>query len=94
MEDNQKKTEATIHVSSSDKSEFITVNLEDLDDDQLLSLYEDANLEEARFVLRERTGSDPAVTLWNMTPDDVRWSYDWKVRNGKLASDSADNDRA
>jgi hypothetical protein len=81
MDNNPEKTEITVHVNMSDGGKTVTLVLGDLDNEQLESLYKDAGVEEARLVLRERTGRDPAVTLWNITPEDMKWRYDWMQRH-------------
>lgn len=77
---NPEEEEVTLHLNYGTEAHDVTVKLGELDDDQLAELY-DSGLESARYVLRERTGDDPAVTLSNMTPEDIQWAYDWWVRN-------------
>jgi hypothetical protein len=81
MENNYEDFEVTLHMSGSESATEAVVRLGDLDDDQLKALYNTGGMEEARFVLRERTGSDPAVTFWSMTAEDMRWFGDWARRN-------------
>jgi hypothetical protein len=91
---NPEEEEVTLHLNYGAEGHTVTVKLGDLDDDQLAELYA-SGLENARYVLRERTGSDPAATLFNMTPEDVAWAYDWWVRNRKDQDIvSGGNDRA
>lgn len=91
---NPEEEEVTLHLNYGAEGHTVTVKLGDLDDDQLAELY-DSGLENARYVLRERTGKDPAVTLSNMTPKDVEWHVDWLKRNGKYEEFvSGGNDRA
>jgi hypothetical protein len=80
---NPENEEVTLHLNYGKEGHTVTVKLGDLDDDQLAELY-DSGLESARYVLRERTGKDPAVTFFNMTADDAEWKYDWLKRHGKL----------
>jgi len=94
MDNNPEKTEITVHVNMSDGGKTVTLVLGDLDDEQLESLYKDAGVEEARLVLRERTGWDPAVNVLNMGPEDMKWRYDWLKRHGKYDEFVAGNDRA
>lgn len=91
---NPEEEEVTLHLNYGKEGHTVTVKLGDLDDDQLAELY-DSGLESARYVLRERTGKDPAVTFSNMTPEDAAWKYDWLKRNGKYEEFiSGGNDRA
>ncbi len=80
---NPENEEVTLHLNYGKEGHTVTVKLGDLEDDQLAELYE-SGLESARYVLRERTGKDPAVNLFNMTADDADWKYDWLKRHGKL----------
>jgi hypothetical protein len=94
MENNYEDFEVTLHMSGSESATEAVVRLGDLDDDQLKALYNTGGMEEARFVLRERTGSDPAVTFWSMTDEDMKWFGDWTRRNPeKFAALKAENER-
>lgn len=81
MENNYEDFEVSLHISGDGSSQETTVRLGDLDDAQLKALYSTGGIEEARFVLRERTGSDPAVTFWSMTAEDMKWFSEWARRN-------------
>jgi hypothetical protein len=102
MENNYEDFEVTLHMSGDGSAKDVAVRLGDLDDDQLKVLYNTGGVDEARFVLRERTGSDPAVTFRNMTPEDMKWFGDWTRRNPEKFADmqarqeeilKAENDR-
>jgi hypothetical protein len=94
VEERKPATEITVHLNFGNRVEEKTVQLKDLSDEDLLKLYEDG-FTDARYVLRERTGSDPAVNFFNMTPEDVDWKIDWLKRNGKYDEYvSGGNDRA
>lgn len=87
MDENVGQQELTVHLNYGDEGKTVSVKLDDLEDDQLQELY-DSGLEEARFVLRERTGWDPAVNILNMTKEDFQWRLDWKKRHGATAGGS------
>jgi len=71
----------TVHINyGPNGGETKSINLEELSDEKLQELYE-VGVQEARYVLRERTGWDPAVTLWNITPADMQWFVDWRRRH-------------
>ena len=94
MENNYEDFEVSLHISGDGSSQETTVRLGDLDDAQLKALYSTGGIEEARFVLRERTGSDPAVNIWSMTAEDMKWFGDWTRRNPeKFAALKAENER-
>lgn len=93
MEDKEIATELTIHLNFGDSTREVTVKLEELNDEELLALYE-SGFDDARYVLRERTGDDPAVDVLNWTRGDTAWHLDWLKRNGKYDEFVAGNDRA
>lgn len=94
MDEKKLDNSITLHLNYGTEGKTVTANLEDLTDEQLSDLY-DSGLEQARYVLRERTGSDPAVDILNMTPEDVDWHVDWLKRHGKYDEYvAAGNDRA
>lgn len=87
----ENKSEVDLHLNFGDTAKNVSVKLEELSDEELQLLYE-SGLEDARYVLRERTGNDPAVNFFNMTPDDVAWFYGWLKRNGKYDDFVAGNE--
>jgi hypothetical protein len=93
MEDKEIATEITLHLNFGDSTKEVTVKLEELNDEELLTLYE-SGFQDARYVLRERTGEDPAVNIFNITREDVAWHVDWLKRNGKYDEYVAGNGRA
>jgi hypothetical protein len=70
-----------LHLNYGDSAEDVEIVVSELSDEQLRALWDNFKLQEARLELRERTGHDPAVHLFNYTSEDIDWYINWLERN-------------
>lgn len=82
MEDKDYETKVTVHLNYGPNSKDVEIDLETLTDEELRNFY-DQGLEEAGYVLRERTGLFPGVDITNFTTEDVQWYVNWLKRHGE-----------
>ena len=68
------------------------VKVSDLTDDQLKELWRDAKVEVARWAYRERTGRDPAKSVFDLTGKDAVWRIEWKKRQEAKKAAETTND--
>ncbi len=79
----------SLHLTGAGDAE---IKVSDLTNDQLRELWENARVDVARLALRERTGSDISKGIFDLTPEDVEWYYEWTQRQKEKKATESEND--